>query len=87
MQCGVGASLRSVMKNMGTMSKMARLATSLDEMLIGLLRGNAGSSVTRLRQAHFFAFGGALATAQWLRRVQDGRFDLPADAGKIHMQG
>jgi len=86
-QCGVGASLRSVMKNMGAMSKMARLATSPDEMLIGLVRGNARSSTTRLRQPHFFAFGGVLATAQWLRRVLDGRFDLPDDADKFQMQG
>lgn len=85
MQCGVGASLRSVMKNMGAMSKMARLATSPDEMLIGLVRGNAGNGATRLRQPHFFAFGGTLATAQWLRRVLDGRFELPADAGRFQM--
>ena len=82
-QCGVGASLRSVMKNISTMSKMARLATSPDEMLVGLLRGRPANSDTRLRQPHFFAFGGALATAQWLRRVREGRFDLPPEGGKF----
>ncbi len=85
MQCGVGASLRAVMKNMATMSKMARLATSPDEMLVGLLRGTSGNSATHLRQPHFFAFGGTIATAQWLRRVAEGRFELPADGGKFQM--
>ncbi|HEX4023342.1 MAG TPA: hypothetical protein VHX52_01360 [Steroidobacteraceae bacterium] len=82
-QCGVGASLRSVMKNMSTMSKMARLATSPDEMLVGLVRGCSANSATQLRQPHFFAFGGAIATAQWLRMVREGRFELPADGGKF----
>jgi methylenetetrahydrofolate reductase (NADPH) len=85
MQCGVGASLRAVMKNMATMSKMARLATSPDEMLVGLLRGSAANSATRLRQPHFFAFGGTLATAQWIRRVAEARFELPEDGGKFQM--
>ncbi|MGH8144047.1 MAG: methylenetetrahydrofolate reductase [Steroidobacteraceae bacterium] len=84
-QCGVGASLRSVMKNMSAMSKMARLATSPDEMLVGLIRGSSGNSATLLRQPHFFAFGGAVATAQWLRRVREGRFELPPDGGKFLM--
>ena len=85
MQCGVGASLRTVMKNMGSMSKMSRLATSPDEMLVGLVRGHAANSASRLRQPHFFAFGGTLATAQWLRKVLEGQFELPADGGKFQM--
>ncbi len=84
MQCGVGASLRAVMKNMATMSKMARLATSPDEMLVGLVRGT-GNGPTHLVKPHFFAFGGTLATAQWLRRVSAGRFELPEDGGKFQM--
>lgn len=83
--CGVGASLRAVMKNMATMSKMARLATSPDEMLVGLLRGTSTNAATHMRQPHFFAFGGTIATAQWLRRVSEGRFELPEDGGKFLM--
>jgi len=82
-QCGVGASLRSVMKNMSMMSKMAHLATSPDEMLVGLIRGRSASGDMQLCQPHFFAFGGVLATAQWLRMVREGRFDLPPDGGKF----
>lgn len=84
MQCGVGASLRAVMKNMASMSKMARLATSPDEMLVGLVQGT-DNGPTHLVKPHFFAFGGTLATAQWLRRVTEGRFELPEDGGKFRM--
>jgi hypothetical protein len=70
---------------MSAMSKMARLATSPDEMLVGLIRGSSGNSATQLRQPHFFAFGGAVATAQWLRAVREGRFELPPDGGKFLM--
>jgi methylenetetrahydrofolate reductase (NADPH) len=84
MQCGVGASLRAVMKNMATMSKMSRLATSPDEMLVGLMR-SCPEGATQLVKPHFFAFGGTVATAQWLRRVAEGRFELPEDGGKFHM--
>jgi methylenetetrahydrofolate reductase (NADH) len=85
MQCGVGASLRTVMKNMATMRKMVGLATSPDEMLVGLVRAGAGSGTTRLVRPHFFAFGGTVATAHWLRRVTEGRFELPEDGGKFQM--
>jgi len=84
MQCGVGASLRAVMKNMAGMSKMARLATSPDEMLVGLVRA-IGNGPTQLVKPHFFAFGGTVATAQWLRCVAEGRFELPEDGGKFRM--
>jgi hypothetical protein len=31
---------------------------------------------TRLTKPHFFAFGGAMATARWMRAVVDGSFEL-----------
>lgn len=85
MHCGVGASLRAVMKNMATMRKMVGLATSPDEMLVGLVRAGAGHGATRLVKPHFFAFGGTVATARWLRRVVEGRFELADDGGKFQM--
>jgi methylenetetrahydrofolate reductase (NADPH) len=85
-QCGVGVSLRSMMKNIGSMSKMARSVSGPEEMLIGVVRGHSGNLKTRLRQPHFYAFGGAIATAQWLRKVIEGRFELPSDNDKFHLQ-
>jgi hypothetical protein len=34
-------------------------------------------------QPHFYAFGGALATADWLRSVMEGAFDLAADGRRF----
>jgi len=85
MACGVGASLNSVMKNMTAMSKLARLATTPDEMLTGLVRGGAAQGSSRIVQPHFYAFGGVAATARWIRAVIDGKFELKADSDKFAM--
>ncbi len=85
MACGVGASLNSVMKNMGAMAKLARLATTPDEMLTGLVRGGAARGSSRIVQPHFYAFGGVAATARWIRAVIDGKFTLKPDSDKFEM--
>jgi methylenetetrahydrofolate reductase (NADPH) len=78
MQCGVGASLRGVMRNMGAMRNVAGLAVTPDEMVARLVRGCAGPE-GQIRGPHFFSFGGSLATARWLAAVQAGRFELATD--------
>ena len=83
MACGVGASLNSVMKNMTAMAKLARLATTPDEMLTGLVRGGAARGSSRIVQPHFYAFGGVAATARWIRAVIDGRFTLEPDSDRF----
>ena len=83
--CGVGASLNAVMKNMTALTKLARLATSPDEMLMGLVRGGAAQGSSRIVQPHFYAFGGVSATARWIRAVIDGNFELRPDGGKFVM--
>ena len=85
MACGVGASLNSVMKNMTAMSKLARLATTPDAMLTGLVRGGAAQGSSRIVQPHFYAFGGVSATARWIRAVMDGKFELKPDSDKFAM--
>jgi methylenetetrahydrofolate reductase (NADPH) len=85
MACGVGASLNSVMKNMTAMAKLARLATTPDEMLTGLVRGGAAQGSSRIVQPHFYAFGGVSATARWIRAVIEGRFEVNPDGGKFVM--
>ena len=85
MVCGVGASLNSVMKNMTAMAKLARLATTPDEMLMGLVRGGAAQGSSRIVQPHFYAFGGVSATARWIRAVIDGNFEIKPDGGKFVM--
>src|SRR5215469_1696443 len=85
MACGVGASLHSLMKNMSAMTNLARLATSPDEMLVGLVQGGAGASASPLVHPHFYAFGGTVATARWMRAVVDGNFEMPAGGSKFVM--
>lgn len=82
-QCGVGASMRSLVKNMGAVAGLTAFAGGPDEMLLGLLRGCAGQSGSRLIQPHFYSFGGASETAGWLRSVMEGSFELASDGRKF----
>jgi methylenetetrahydrofolate reductase (NADPH) len=85
MQCGVGNSLHALMHNISAMSNFARVVISPDEMLEGLVRGRATYQASRLVQPHFYSFGGAVATAHWLRAVVDGTFEVQSDGGKFLM--
>jgi methylenetetrahydrofolate reductase (NADPH) len=85
LQCGVGASVHSLLKNMGAMANLARLATTPDEMLLGLIRGRAAYRGSRLVQPHFYAFGGTMATATWLGAVADGSFTVDPEGRKFVM--
>ena len=86
MQCGVGASLHALMKNMTAMSNVARVVTSADEMLTALVEAGVGSEIARVAQPHFFTFGGAVACARWLRAVCDGAFEMQPE-GKLVVYG
>ena len=76
MHCGVGASLKAVSGNPVSFSRLPHLATRADEMLLGVLRAKQLNPVSRIFAPHFFAFGGVLETARWLRAVIDGLFEL-----------
>jgi methylenetetrahydrofolate reductase (NADPH) len=76
--CGVGASLKAVSGNPMSFSRLPHLVTKADEMLLGVLRAKQQNPVSRIFAPHFFAFGGVLETARWLRAVVDGSFELDA---------
>ncbi|MGH8327254.1 MAG: metFprotein, partial [Steroidobacteraceae bacterium] len=82
-QCGIGTSMGSLVKDMGAVASLTGFAAGPDEMLLGLVRGCARRAGSRLVQPHVYSFGGALATANWLRAVMDGDFDLAADVRKF----
>jgi methylenetetrahydrofolate reductase (NADPH) len=84
--CGVSASMSSFMKNVGNLTNLARMATTPDEMMLGLLSGGAGEGGSLLVQPHLFAFGGIDATAAWLRSVAHGRFTLSGDGRKFAIE-
>jgi methylenetetrahydrofolate reductase (NADPH) len=85
MQCGVGASLQSAAKNMKAVTNVARQTTAPEDMVPALVELGAGSEFARIVQPHFFTFGGAVATAKWIRSVTEGAFNVRPD-GSIAFQ-
>jgi len=83
-QCGVGASVRALMRNLSAAAQSTDLATSPDQHLLALLSGPLSAQIAA---PHFFAFGGALETARWMRKVAAGAFDIDAKAARFTMQG
>ncbi|MGH8303524.1 MAG: hypothetical protein ACRET5_18910, partial [Steroidobacteraceae bacterium] len=82
-QCGVGTSVSSLAKSMGAVAGLTGLTAGPDQMLLGLVRGCVRHAGSRLVQPHVYSFGGALATAGWLRAVMEGEFDLTADGKRF----
>ena len=81
-QCGVGASLQAVSKNSLSLGRLPHLVTRADEMLLGVYGAKQLRADSRIFAPHFFAFGGILETARWLRAVIEGNFELnPAQSG------
>jgi methylenetetrahydrofolate reductase (NADPH) len=76
MQCGVGASLQSAARNVRAVTNVARHVTTADELVPALVELGAGGEFAPIVQAHFFALGGALATARWIRAISDGAFEV-----------
>jgi methylenetetrahydrofolate reductase (NADPH) len=76
MQCGVGASLKAVSGNTLAIGRLPHLVTRVDEMLLGVYAAKQLTPDSRIFAPHFFAFGGVLETARWLRAVTAGSFEL-----------
>jgi methylenetetrahydrofolate reductase (NADPH) len=86
--CGIGASLGALWKNMGNMTKLATgMAMAADEMLLAVLADGAGTPPSRIVQPHYYAFGGVIETAQWLRHLIDGTFTLDPSGAKFTVNG
>jgi methylenetetrahydrofolate reductase (NADPH) len=82
--CGVGASFGSLMKNVGNMSKLASgAAASPEELLVRFVSSGAGTRESRIVQPHFYAFGGVMATARWLRAIMRGALELSVEGDKF----
>jgi methylenetetrahydrofolate reductase (NADPH) len=83
-QCGIGASMRALMRNLNTAAHTAEWATSPDQHLRALLGTTPASA--QVIAPHFFAFGGALETARWMRKIAAGEFDIDVAAGRFAIQ-
>jgi methylenetetrahydrofolate reductase (NADPH) len=71
MRCGIGASLRTVMRNLSGLSRIAELATTPEQHVMRLMQLPSSTCVIA---PHFFCFGGVLETAQWISQVVSGHF-------------
>lgn len=77
MRCGIGASLRTVMRNLSGLSGIAELATTPEQHVMRLMQL---PSSTHVVAPHFFCFGGVLETAEWIHLVVSGHFAIdPAE--------
>jgi methylenetetrahydrofolate reductase (NADPH) len=83
-QCGIGASMRALMRNLSAAAQSSELATSPDQHLLALLTDPLSAQIAA---PHFFAFGGVLETARWMRQVAAGAFDIDAKAAQFRMLG
>jgi len=82
--CGIGASAGALFKNLGNFTKLATgMAMTPDEMLLAVIRNGAGRAPSRLVQPHYYAFGGVMATAQWLQSLIEGTFTLDPSGEKF----
>ena len=82
--CGIGASAGALFKNLGNFTKMATgMAMTPDEMLLAIINNGAGRAPSRLVQPHYFAFGGTIVTAKWLRDLVTGNFELDPSGDKF----
>jgi len=84
MLCGIGASLRTVMRNLSAVGSYSELATTPDQHVMQLMRLPATSAVVA---PHFFSFGGALDTARWMNQVAAGAFEIDPTAQKFQVEG
>jgi methylenetetrahydrofolate reductase (NADPH) len=83
LRCGVGTSLRSAAHTLSAVSHVSHLATAPEQHLLALARALQAGISPLLGAPHFFAFGGALKTAQWMRRLADGDFEIDAGGDKL----
>ena len=82
-QCGIGVSLRALTNQVTAAARASEWATSPDQHLLALLRAPVSAQVVA---PHFFAFGGALKTARWMRKIAAGAFDIDEQKGQIRLR-
>ena len=82
-QCGIGASMRALMRNLSSAAHASDLATTPDRHLLSLLQTPVSAQIVA---PHFFAFGGALETARWMQKIAAGVFEIDANAGQFKIQ-
>jgi hypothetical protein len=75
--------MRALMRNLSVAAQSSDLATTPDQHLFALLASPRSEQITA---PHFFAFGGALETARWMRGIAAGEFDIDARAAQFRLR-
>lgn len=70
--CGVGASARMFKTRTAAMTNLLTTKAP-DDLVVDFARHRAANPQTRIRNPHFFAFGGVAKSARWANAVRDGR--------------
>ncbi len=81
--CGIGASMRALMRNLNAAAHAPHLALSPDQHLLALLAAPLSPQIVA---PHFFAFGGALQTARWIQRIAAGGFEIDPASNRFSLQ-
>lgn len=82
--CGVGNSIRVLMKQAGNITKLMSVREP-DAVVGGLAMEMARDPDSLLRGAHFFPLGGLRRTAAWMQAVSNGDFEASADGTTISL--
>jgi|SRR5665213_647409 len=96
-QCGIGASMHASLhvllrnlsvrnlstRNLSAAANLPGLAVSPDQHLLALM---ASPFMAQFVAPHFFAFGGTVETARWMRQIAAGAFDIDSKAGKFKLR-
>jgi methylenetetrahydrofolate reductase (NADPH) len=80
LRCGVGTSLRTAAHALGNIGHVAHLSTTPEQHLLALAQALEAGTSQQLVAPHFFAFGGVQKTAQWMRDLAAGQFEVGADS-------
>jgi methylenetetrahydrofolate reductase (NADPH) len=70
--CGVGASARMLSSRTAAMKDLLKTKAP-DDLIVDFARHRAANPDSRIRNPHFFAFGGVAKAARWANAVRDGR--------------
>ena len=82
-QCGIAASARALMRDLNAAGRSSALAVTPDQHLLAF----AGAPLpAHTLGPHFFAFGGVLQTARWIRKIAAGAFTIDVDSKKLRLE-
>ncbi len=85
-KCGIGASLRTLMKKATALANLITISTP-DELITAIARHRKLESDCPFVKAHFFSFAGFKQTALWANAVINGRFSMrPGGKGFVVKQ-